>query len=83
VVIRLPIRLLDIGTAARYCAGESATSWATGDHVILDLVSQDDSGDWEEGGEEQLASIIPARAELASDDLRLLYLAWLLCAQRK
>jgi hypothetical protein len=81
LMIRLPTRLLDVETAARYCAGESATSWAKGDHVILDLVSQDHSGDWEEGGEEQLASIIPARAELASGDFRLLYLAWLLCAQ--
>jgi hypothetical protein len=81
LMIRLPARLLDIETAARYCAGESAVSWANGDYVILDLVSQDDSGDWEEGGEGRLASIIPARAELASDDLRLRYLAWLLRAQ--
>lgn len=81
LMIRLPARLLDTGTATRYCVGESAVFWAEGDHVILDLVSQDESGDWEDGGEEWLASIIPARAELASGDLRVLYLAWLLCAQ--
>jgi hypothetical protein len=81
LMLRLPARLLDRETAARYCVGEPATSWVKGDHVILGLISEDDSGDWEEGGEEQLASIIPARAELASGDLRLLYLAWLLCAQ--
>ncbi|MFN2495034.1 MAG: hypothetical protein ABR608_03865, partial [Pseudonocardiaceae bacterium] len=81
LMIRLPARLLALETAARYCPGESADCWAGGDHVILDLVSQAENGGWEEGGEEWLASIIPARAELASGDLRLLYLSWLLCVQ--
>ncbi|MGH3931892.1 MAG: hypothetical protein ACRDTF_18175, partial [Pseudonocardiaceae bacterium] len=81
LMIRQPARLLDLETAARYCPGDSADCWAAGDHVILDLVSEQEGGDWEEGGEEQLASIIPTRAELASGDLRLLYFAWLLCVQ--
>lgn len=81
LMLRLPARLLNLETAARYSAGDSADVWAEGDHVILDLVSQDESGDWEESGEERLASIIPARADLVSGDLRLLYLAWLLGVQ--
>jgi hypothetical protein len=59
--------------------GESAHSWATGEHAILDLNSEDDDGDWEYDGEGHLASIVPVRAELAAGDTRLLYLAWLLC----
>jgi len=49
--------------------------------VVLDLISEDEGGEWENAGEGWLASIIPARAELASGDLRVLYLVWLLCAQ--
>lgn len=81
LMIRLPARLLDVKTAARYCTGDVATVWAAGDHVILALHSEDESGDWERGGEGWLTSIIPVRADLATGDLRVLYLAWLLCAQ--
>jgi hypothetical protein len=82
VALRLPRTLLDPDTAAIYCAGESACSWATRDHVILDLSTEDEDGDeewWDSEG--SLASIVPVRAELAAGDLRLLYLAWLLCVQ--
>lgn len=81
LALRLPVGLLDPDTAAAYCVGESAHSWATRTHVILDLHSEDDEGDWESDGEGLLAPIIPARAELAAGDLRLLYVAWLLCVQ--
>ena len=81
LMLRLPPRLLDLKTAQQYCVGEAASVWAEGDQVILDLVSEDEQGDWEDSGEGWLASIIPARAELASGDLRVLYLVWLLCAQ--
>lgn len=81
LMIRLPAALLDIETARRYCAGEAAGAWTANGHVILQLVSEDENGDWETGGEGWLTSIIPARAELAAGDLRMLYLAWLLCAQ--
>jgi hypothetical protein len=82
VALRLPVQLLDPDLAATYCVGDSASSWATGEHVILDLYSRDEDGDeewWED--EAALASIVPVRAELAAGDTRLLYLAWLLCVQ--
>lgn len=82
--LRWPRSLLDPDTVAAYCAGESAHSWATREHVIVDLFSEDEDGDeerWEDEG--RLASIVPVRAELAAGDLRLLYLAWLLCVQNK
>lgn len=83
LMIRLPVRLLDLGTAQLYSVGESASAWAAGDHVVVELLSEDEPGDWAETGEGWLTSIIPARAELAAGDLRALYLAWLTSAQAK
>lgn len=83
VALRLPVAVLDPGTAAEYCVGESACSWATRTHVILDLHSDDEDGDEEYDGGGHLAAILPARAELAGGDRRLLYLAWLLCVQNR
>ncbi|MCW3841679.1 hypothetical protein ONA70_16385 [Micromonospora yasonensis] len=81
IALRLPAAVLDPGTAAEYCVGESACSWATRSHVIVDLHSEDEDGDEEYEGGGHLAAILPARAELAAGDRRLLYLAWLLCVQ--
>lgn len=81
LMIRVPERVLDLETAQRYCAGDSVSARRAGDHVIVDLRSEDESGEWVETGEGWLTSIIPARAELAIGDLRALYLAWLLSAQ--
>ncbi|MDG4807181.1 hypothetical protein O7634_10515 [Micromonospora sp. WMMD1120] len=85
VALRLPVTVLDAGTAAPYCVGRSACSWATRTHVILDLHSEDEEGDEDEeyDGAGRLAAILPARAELAAGDRRLLYLAWLLCVQNR
>ena len=83
LMLRLPSRLLDPSTARRYCHTDSASAWAAGKTVILDLCREDQDGSWEdeEYGEESLGLIIPACAELATGDLRLLYLAWLLSVE--
>ena len=84
IMLRLPKAALPPETVQRFCVGESAGSWATRTHVILDLRSEDEDGDeewWDEGG--RLAAIVPVRAELAGGDRRLLYLAWLLCVQNR
>ncbi len=81
VMIRLPERLLDAETARLYCPGGAAEAWTDGEHVICEFTSDEEEQDWESDGEGRLASIIPARAGLASGDLRLLYLGWLLAAQ--
>ena len=82
LIIRLPARLLDLPTATQYCSTESASAWAHGENVIIELSRdlQDDDWDEDEYGAESLTSIIPVRAELAAGDLRLLYLGWLLAA---
>ncbi|MFI5938501.1 hypothetical protein [Actinoplanes sp. NPDC051494] len=84
IMLRLPRAVLDPETAERFCVGDSAASWATRTHLILDLRSEDEEGDeewWDEEG--RLAAIVPVRAELAGGDRRLLYLAWLLCVQNR
>ncbi len=84
IMLRLPKAALAPETAEAFCVGESAGCWATRTHVILDLCSEDEDGDeewWDEEG--RLAAIVPARAELAGGDRRLLYLAWLLCVQNR
>jgi len=84
IMLRLPETVLDRATASRFCVGDSAGSSATRTHVVLDLRSEDEDGDeewWNEEG--RLAAIVPARAELAGGDRRLLYLAWLLCVQNR
>jgi hypothetical protein len=80
LMVRLPRRLLDIETAARYCPADAASAWAAGNHVIVSLTSEEEQ-EFDEGGEGWLGSIIPVRADIAAGDLRALYLGWLLCAQ--
>jgi hypothetical protein len=81
LMFRLPNRLLDLETARRYCDADYVSARPAGDHVIIDIQSEDEGGEWVETGEGWLTSIVAARAELASGDLRALYLAWLLSLQ--
>jgi hypothetical protein len=77
VMLRLPHRLLSLKAAEPYCIGPHVAAWAAGEHLILDLTSEDESGEWVEGAEDSLSAIVGVRAELAAGDLRPLYLAWL------
>jgi hypothetical protein len=77
VMLRLPRTLLSLEVAEQYCIDPHVVAWACGEHLILDLTSEDESGDWVEGAEDSLPAIVGVRAELAAGDLRPLYLAWL------
>ena len=82
LAFRLPRALLDAQTAQRYCA-EEHRAWVTqtAQHVIVRFRWDDDEGDdWIEG-EGLLDPLLAARGELATGDLRLLYLGWLLKVQ--
>ncbi|GAA0535655.1 hypothetical protein GCM10010172_16140 [Paractinoplanes ferrugineus] len=84
VALRLPLSVLDPATAARYCRGEAATSWATTTHVIVDLAIDDEEGDYDEfDPEDWLSEITPVRTELAAGDFRSLYLGWLRVVQER
>jgi hypothetical protein len=82
LAFRLPQALLDAQTAQRYCA-EEHRAWVTqtAEHVIVRFRWDDDDGDdWIEG-DGLLDPLLAARGELATGDLRLLYLGWLLKVQ--
>jgi hypothetical protein len=76
VMFRLPRTLLGPALAKQYCVDPQVSVSATRDHVILDVTSEDESGD-EDDLQWSLSAIVGARAELAAGDLRPLYLAWL------
>ena len=80
-MLRLPRRLLDPATAKRYGLGGPFAARAKGKHVILEFASEGEDDEWDEEEDGSLSSLIPLRAEIASGDLRALYLGWLLCAQ--
>lgn len=77
VMLRLPRSLLSPETAEPYRIDPYVDAWTTKEHLILDLTSEDEEEDWSPETEGSLSAIIGGRAELASGDLRPLYLAWL------
>jgi hypothetical protein len=77
VMFRLPRTVLPLDVAERYCVNEHGTAYKSGKHIILDLSSDDEGGDWVEGAEDALSAMVGIRAELGAGDLRPLYLAWL------
>jgi hypothetical protein len=81
IMLRLPRTLLDPEVAGKYRVDEQVRVSVTDEHVIIDVTGEDDEGDWDsgEGEEDSLSAIAGVRAELATGDLRPLYLAWL-CA---
>jgi hypothetical protein len=83
LMLRLPRRALDMPAVAACCTGESASLLrAGGDQIVLSFTRKDEEGaNWEDG-EGWLSSLVPLRADLLRGDLRVMYLAWLMCAQR-
>jgi hypothetical protein len=77
IMLRLPRTLLDPKIAGRYCVDGQVSISTTRDYVILDLTSEDETGEWVEDAEDSLSAIVGIRSELAAGDLRPLYLAWL------
>lgn len=80
LMLRLPRRVLDPKAVWPYCVGDSLDLHVKGDYVILDFqLNEEGGGDWVEDEEAEgwMPSLIPMRADLASGDLRALYLAWL------
>jgi hypothetical protein len=66
VMLRLPRALLSPETAGEYCIDPHVAAWTSGKHLILDLLSEDESGDWAEGAEDSLSAIVGAGTELAA-----------------
>lgn len=81
LVLRLPLRLLDLETAQQYCWAEPAEAYQTDDHLVLNFYREDPDEDFVHGGEGVLGPMVPIREQLAAGDYRALYLAWLLQIQ--
>jgi hypothetical protein len=79
VMFRLPCGLLDPDVVEDYCVGDQVDIWIADEFVVLDLTSEDHTGesDFTDDPEALLSAIVGVRAELAAGDLRPLYLAWL------
>jgi hypothetical protein len=76
-MLRLPKNAVDLKSVKQYSAGDSFDVRLKGNFVVLEFRSEDESGDWEDEGENWLAPLIPLRADLLGGDLRTLYLGWL------
>lgn len=57
LMLRLPRTLLDPGVTKQYCVDPYATMSVTREHVILNLTSEDEAGDWEEDHESPLSAL--------------------------
>ncbi len=77
IMLRMPRALLDPASAGKYRVDDQVTVSVAGEHLIIDIVSEDEEGDWDSDADDSLTAIVGVRAELAAGDLRPLYLAWL------
>jgi hypothetical protein len=80
IMLKLPCTALDPDTAVQYCVPQRVSVSTAGEHVLLDLVSEDferEHEDADDEGEYTLEDIARVRDEIAAGDLRSLYLAWL------
>jgi hypothetical protein len=79
-MLRLPARLVDIEAAQAYIIDGSLDVHRRGDVVILKFISSDEEGTgWidDDDAASWMPALLPLRAELASGDVRALYLGWL------
>jgi hypothetical protein len=81
LMFRFPRSLLDAEAAKRYCHTDAASVIETRDHVIISLCLDRDSDDYWVEADDRLGTMVRARSDLATGDLRLLYLAWLFGTQ--
>ncbi len=77
LMLKLPAKLLDAKTAARYEVAPLAEVWQHRGSTVLSFTSDDEEQEWDDDLEGALSGLIGVRAELAAGDLRPLYLAWL------
>jgi hypothetical protein len=82
LMLRLPKAALDPAVVEPFLVWDYLELHPAGDNVILAFIVENDEGDgWgydaEEEGENWLANLVSQRSELASGDLRALYLGWL------
>lgn len=77
LALRLPAASFDAEYAGQFARHDCLTIRKKARHVIVEFVSEDEGGSWEEGGG-WMGSLLPLRDELLGGDYRSLYLGWLL-----
>jgi hypothetical protein len=82
LMLRLPNGRVDARALRPYMRGHGVTARAAGNHVVIDLVSEDDDRLDEDEGPGSLAAMLPLREELMRGDRRAAYIAWLLAVQQ-
>jgi hypothetical protein len=80
VMFRIPATRVDTKALHAYFVGDAARARVAGQHLVLDLTSQDEERD-SEASQGSLCALVPIRTELMRGDLRVAYLAWLLALQ--
>jgi hypothetical protein len=82
MMLRLPRTVLPLERAEQYCRTDAATAREEGDHVIIDFRADEEGGSrWISEDDDTLELLLPVRAELATGDLRALYVAWLISVE--
>ncbi len=74
---RVPAGAVDLNAAKAYASEAILGIKSAGEVVMFDFSSHDEEGEWEEGGDGWMASLVPVREEILSGDFRSLYIAWL------
>jgi len=80
-MLRLPVKRVDPKCLHAYFVGDAARARVAGDHLILDLHSEDEEPDYYDESQGSLAALAPVRTDLMRGDRRVAYLAWLLAIQ--
>ena len=91
LILRVPTARLDAKVVRQYCPilrsrsrrnSSVATATIVDGHFVIDLWSEDESGDdWSDSDPGSLSALVPIRNELIAGDYRALYLAWRLRVQ--
>lgn len=81
LMLRVPVTRVDPKRLRGYFVGHAASAKVVGEHVVIDLQSEDEEPDGYEESPGALAALAPVRSDLMRGDLRVAYLAWLLATQ--
>jgi hypothetical protein len=81
LMLRVPAARVDRKGLRAYFVGDAARARVAGEHLILDLRSEDEDRDDDGESQGSLTTLAALRTELTRGDLRVAYLAWLLALQ--
>lgn len=81
LMLRIPTKVIDARALRAYFVGDAARVKVAGEHLILDLLSNDEECHDEGVSQGSLGSLVALRGELMSGDFRPAYIAWLLAVQ--